>query len=51
VEAWYQQRMSVATDLKILFMTVWVVFRPKLDIYDWFFPELGRLPDELKQVG
>ena len=50
VEAWYQQRMSVSTDLKILFMTVWVVLRPKSDIYYWFFPELGRLPEELKQA-
>jgi hypothetical protein len=29
-------------------MTVWVVLRPESDIYYWFFPDLGRLPDELK---
>jgi lipopolysaccharide/colanic/teichoic acid biosynthesis glycosyltransferase len=37
VELWYNHRKSILTDLKILFITGWVIFFPDSElIYSWF---------------
>lgn len=43
VELWYQGKMSFFTDLKILFLTAWAIFRPGSDGHFRVFPDLPRM--------
>ncbi len=42
VELWYQSRMSLLTDLKIVFLTAFVIFFPKTNIVYKVFPSLPK---------
>jgi lipopolysaccharide/colanic/teichoic acid biosynthesis glycosyltransferase len=48
VELWYQQKMSAATDLKILLLTVWGILRPESELYFAVFRDLPALPEALR---
>lgn len=47
LEMWYQGHRSFLTDLKILFLTAWVILVPNSTLVHRFFPDLPRLPVEL----
>jgi len=40
VELWYQNNRSFITDLKIIFLTAWVILFPKTNLYYSWFPSL-----------
>ncbi len=40
VEQWYQANQSFVVDLKILFLTAWVIIRPESDLVYRVFPEV-----------
>lgn len=42
LEKWYQQHCSFWTDLKLVFVTVWVVFFPQSGIVYKWFPDIPR---------
>ena len=42
VEEWYQANQSFWVDLKILFLTAWVIVRPESDALHQWFPEIPR---------
>ncbi len=48
LELWYQHNISLATDIKLFFITVWVVFRPKSTIIYNVFKDIPKKPEELK---
>jgi lipopolysaccharide/colanic/teichoic acid biosynthesis glycosyltransferase len=42
LEIWYQNRKSFILDLKIIFVTAWVVFKPNSRIYEKLFKTLPK---------
>ncbi len=42
LELWYQKNKSMSTDLKIIFLTAWVILFPKSDLVYRIFPDLPR---------
>ncbi|MFN0033704.1 MAG: sugar transferase [Saprospiraceae bacterium] len=48
VEIWYQRHLSLWTDLRLVFLTAWVILRPESDLHFRVFRDLPRLPEELK---
>ncbi len=48
VEVWYQQHLSFWTDLRLLFLTVWVIWNPESDLHFRVFGDLPKLPDGLQ---
>jgi len=44
LEMWYLKRQSVVTDLRLMFLTVWVVLRPGSSIIYRTFPDLPPKP-------
>ncbi len=42
LEIWYQQNRSFILDIKLIFLTVWVVIFPKTRIYDHWFKDLPK---------
>ncbi|MEY3052899.1 MAG: hypothetical protein RLY31_2684 [Bacteroidota bacterium] len=44
LEMWYQAHMSLATDVKIIFLTAWYIFFPKSSLVYRFFPNLPVPP-------
>lgn len=44
VEVWYQANKSIFLDLKIIFLTAWVILFPKSDLVHTWFPSLPRRP-------
>ena len=47
LEMWYLEHRSLGTDLRIMFLTVWVVFFPQSTIVYRSFPDLPARPDWL----
>ena len=47
LEKWYQVHKSFWSDMKIIFLTAWVVIFPKTNVFR-FFPDLPERPDFLK---
>ena len=47
LEMWYLKHRSLWTDLRLMFLTVWVVFRPESTIAFRTFPTLPPRPDWL----
>ena len=47
LEMWYLEHRSLGTDLRIMFLTVWVVFFPQSTIVYRSFPDLPPRPDWL----
>lgn len=48
VEMWYQQNISLFTDLMLLIITIWVIFDSKSNIVYKVFTDLPAKPSELK---
>jgi lipopolysaccharide/colanic/teichoic acid biosynthesis glycosyltransferase len=48
LELWYQQNQSFWLDLKLIFLTAWVVFRPGSDLHEKWLKGLPSRPDSLK---
>lgn len=48
VEMWYQQNISLYTDLMLIFLTVWVILAPESDVIYKVFKGLPEKPEELK---
>ena len=42
LEIWYQNNISFFLDLKIIFITVWVIFNPNSKIYNKLFKDLPK---------
>jgi lipopolysaccharide/colanic/teichoic acid biosynthesis glycosyltransferase len=47
LEAWYSERQNILTYFLIIFVTAWVIFFPRSEIYRWIWPSLPSLPDDL----
>lgn len=47
LELWYQQHASMATDLKIIFLTAWQIFFPHSNMVFKIFKDLPARPKEL----
>jgi len=43
LELWYQRHMSLATDIKLIFLTAWAILRPRNRLLGRFFPALPRV--------
>jgi lipopolysaccharide/colanic/teichoic acid biosynthesis glycosyltransferase len=48
VELWYQQHISLRTDLLLLLLTIWVVFKPGSNLHFTVFRSLPKLPPDLQ---
>lgn len=48
VEMWYQQNISFCTDLKLIFVTAWVMICPCSNILYKVFKSIPPLPQDLK---
>jgi len=48
LEAWYSKRQTVLNYFLLIFITVWVIFFPRSEIYRKIWPSLPPLPDELR---
>ncbi len=48
LELWYQKNLSFSTDIKIVFLTLWVIFFPKSELVYNIFKDLPKKPDYLK---
>ena len=44
VELWYQKNRGIWTDIKIIFITAWVIFFPKSELVYRWFPTLPHRP-------
>ena len=44
LEQWYQTNQSFLTDVKIILVTAWTIFRPKSDLVYIWFPSLPKRP-------
>ena len=42
LEIWYQQHNSFFLDLKLIFLTAWVIFFPKSKLYEKWFKDLPK---------
>ncbi len=47
LEVWYLNNKSIFVDLKIIFLTAWVIIFPKSHIIDHFFSSLPKKPKHL----
>lgn len=45
VEMWYQDNLSWKTDMKLIFLTFWVILRPRSEMIFTFFPTLPPKPE------
>ncbi|MEG2065053.1 MAG: sugar transferase, partial [Alistipes sp.] len=48
LEIWYQQHASIATDLKIILLTAWVIVRPQSELHYVWFKDLPAKPGWMK---
>lgn len=48
LEVWYQQHLSLYTDVMILFLTIWVIIAPESQLMYKIFRDLPELPESLK---
>lgn len=42
LEMWYQSRCNIILDIKIIFLTAWVILFPKSKLYEKLFPDLPQ---------
>jgi lipopolysaccharide/colanic/teichoic acid biosynthesis glycosyltransferase len=49
LELWYSKHRNIGTHFLLALITVWMIFKPKSDIYLSFFKDLPVMPDELKR--
>ena len=43
LELWYQRHMSMSVDLALIFLTAWVIFRPRSRLTENIFPSLPKI--------
>ena len=43
LELWYQRKVSLTTDVKIIILTIWVILRPSSNIVWFLFSDLPRI--------
>ena len=48
IEVWYQNHISFYTDMMIIFLTAWIIFRPKSNLPYKIFKDLPQKPQHLK---
>lgn len=48
LELWYLENASLATDLKLIFLTAWVIFFPESDLVFRIFKDLPKKPKALQ---
>lgn len=48
LELWYQRNQSFLLDLKLIFLTAWVVLRPTSHLHEKWFKDLPPRPEALK---
>lgn len=48
LELWYLENASLATDLKLIFLTAWVIFFPESDLVFSIFKDLPKKPEALQ---
>jgi len=49
-EVWFYEKKSLFNYLKILFLTIWIVFFPKSNILERVFKKRPEMPQELKNI-
>lgn len=49
LEEWYSRHRNLLTNFLLIFITIWILFKPSSDIYHYFFNDLPETPDELKK--
>jgi lipopolysaccharide/colanic/teichoic acid biosynthesis glycosyltransferase len=49
LEAWYYERRNLITNILIVVITIWVIIRPKSEIYRKVWPSLPPLPEALRE--
>jgi lipopolysaccharide/colanic/teichoic acid biosynthesis glycosyltransferase len=42
LEMWYQEHKSISTDIKLIFLTLWVIIFPKSSLINSFFRDLPK---------
>ena len=42
LEIWYQNHKSLFLDMKLIFLTAWVIFNPKSNVYEKLFKDLPK---------
>jgi len=47
LELWYQKHITFLTDIKIFFLTIWVIIAPENDLVYRFFKDLPPIPEFL----
>ncbi|MFA8300221.1 MAG: sugar transferase [Hyphomicrobiales bacterium] len=47
LELWYQKKQSLILDIKIIFLTAWVILFPKSNLMEKWFDDLPERPKEL----
>lgn len=47
LELWYQNHVSFRTDIRIIFLTAWVIINPKSELTLTFFKDLPEKPEYL----
>jgi lipopolysaccharide/colanic/teichoic acid biosynthesis glycosyltransferase len=50
LESWYSLHRNLWTNFLLVFITIYMLFRPNCDIYHCFFKDLSEIPDELKNI-
>jgi len=50
LELWYQEHLSFYTDFMLMFLTAWVIVRPKSDLVYSIFKDLPERPKELSPI-
>lgn len=48
LELWYQKNISLLTDIKLIFLTAWVILYPESDLVYKIFNDLPKRPQELQ---
>jgi lipopolysaccharide/colanic/teichoic acid biosynthesis glycosyltransferase len=48
LEVWYSRHRNISVNFLLTFITIWILFRPKSNIYLSVFKDLPEIPDVLK---
>jgi lipopolysaccharide/colanic/teichoic acid biosynthesis glycosyltransferase len=49
LEVWYANHRNVKSYFLLIFLTVWVIFKPGCNKYISYFNDLPKMPDQLKE--
>jgi lipopolysaccharide/colanic/teichoic acid biosynthesis glycosyltransferase len=48
LEIWYSRHRNIGTNFLLILITIWIVIKPKSDIYMFVFKNLPTIPETLK---